>query len=363
MHTTGVFQYYLHPNNSTKKQNGTAANLDGTDGNVMVQIPSFFYALFNDGQFMYALNSLSPFFYTKSDGSVVTAVVHPLFYSGGASTPAAYKYCSAYEGVLYRSAAYVDGDTTQTYTAGDNIRSVSGYLPLSYFNRTERRQAIDGVFYQYDYWMNEALILLYLTRFKSWNSQLMLPGYTEGSTWDITKRCKTGITNVLGNACGSIKYGVAGANRCAFALADTVVVANSFYGIENLYGHLWKWVDGINIEYIGGTLTDAEVYICNNPANFADGTATNYTALNIDLPLVSGYQKSLHPGTFLPSIAVGGSSTTFLTDYFYASSAAGWRALYAGGALYYGASAGVASRVADVAASFRYADVAGRAAA
>jgi len=362
-HTTGTFQYYLHPNDSNKKLNGTASVLTGADGNVMVQIPKFYYALFNDGNFMYALTSLGPFSYVKSDAATVTSVVHPLFYSGGSSTPSAYKYCSAYEGVLYRSDAYVDGDTTQTYSAGDKIRSVSGKLPLSYFNRAERRQAIDGAFYQYDYWMNEALILLYLTRYKNWNSQLMLPGYTEGSAWDITKRCKTGITNVLGDACGSIKYGVAGVNRCAFAHADTVVVANSFYGVENLFGHLYKWVDGINIQYIGAPLTEAKVYVCNAPYLFSDGTVTNYTALGIDLPLVTGYQKTLHPGTLLPSVADGGSSTTFIADYFYTSSAACWRALCAGGALSVGAFAGVAGRAADNVASNRDARIAGRAAA
>lgn len=39
----GVFQYYLNANNSNLKEDGTLAILDGTDGNVMVEIPEFFY--------------------------------------------------------------------------------------------------------------------------------------------------------------------------------------------------------------------------------------------------------------------------------------------------------------------------------
>ncbi len=40
----GIFQYYLNNNNSNYKEDGvTVAKLDGTDGNVMVEIPEFFY--------------------------------------------------------------------------------------------------------------------------------------------------------------------------------------------------------------------------------------------------------------------------------------------------------------------------------
>lgn len=39
----GVLQYYLDANNSELKADGGQAKLDGTDGNVMVEIPEFFY--------------------------------------------------------------------------------------------------------------------------------------------------------------------------------------------------------------------------------------------------------------------------------------------------------------------------------
>lgn len=39
----GVLQYYLHADDSTKKEDDTLANLDGTDGDVCVEIPEFFY--------------------------------------------------------------------------------------------------------------------------------------------------------------------------------------------------------------------------------------------------------------------------------------------------------------------------------
>ena len=39
----GIVQYYLDANNSELKEDGTAAKLDGTDGDVMVEIPECFY--------------------------------------------------------------------------------------------------------------------------------------------------------------------------------------------------------------------------------------------------------------------------------------------------------------------------------
>jgi hypothetical protein len=44
----GKVIYYLHPENSELKADGTPAKLDGTDGNVMVEIPEFFYKFEED---------------------------------------------------------------------------------------------------------------------------------------------------------------------------------------------------------------------------------------------------------------------------------------------------------------------------
>ncbi len=39
----GTVNYYLDPTDSTKKLDGTSANIDGSDGNVMVEIPRFYF--------------------------------------------------------------------------------------------------------------------------------------------------------------------------------------------------------------------------------------------------------------------------------------------------------------------------------
>ena len=366
-------QYYLHPSNSLYKADGvTPSVLDGTDGSVMVQWPRFWYKIFSDGTNTYMIVSTVARTVRKpSDGTLVELEVHPWFLEGGVERD--YAYVGAFEGVLYDASAgaYIDGTGAVIYAAGDKIHSVYGYKPAAYVNRTEFRAACaDGSLHQIGYWGREALILLFFTWAKTLNSQVALPGYTEAAFtagWTYNKVNRTGITAGLGNACGSVAWQDApDALRTAhaeLAANPDTIIANSFFGVENLFGHIWEWCDGINIQYIGNPLTDAEVYISNNPGSWADDTQSGYTDLGIDLPLTSQWQKSLHDGTLLPKTATGGSGSTYLCDYFYASTAAGWRALLSGGGLYSGAYAGVACRYAFSAASNRHSDVGGRSAA
>lgn len=356
-------QYYLDPANSLLKADGvTPSVLDGTDGSVMVQWPKFWYKIFGDGQYVYMIvSAVARTVKRPSDGVEIPLEVHPWFTEGGVERD--YAYVGAFEGVLYDTSAssYIDGTGAIIYAAGDRIHSVYGYKPATYVSRSEFRAACaDGSLHQIGYWGREALILLFFTWAKTLNSQVALPGYTEAAFtagWTYDKVNRTGITAGLGNACGSISWQDAPAalrNAHAELVANpATIIANSFFGMENIFGHIWEWCDGINIQYIGNPLTDAEVYISNNPGSWADDTQSGYTDLGIDLPLTSQWQKSLHDGTLLPKTATGGSSSTYLCDYFYASAAEGWRALRSGGSLAHGAYAGVACRAASGAASSR----------
>jgi hypothetical protein len=331
-HTSGEVVYYLAAEDSTLQADGsTPADLTGASGQVMNEFSQFHCIRKNDGDYRYFLVGSGSFSLKLSDGSSLASAVHPWFYEGGLSTPAAAKYIGAFEGVLWDDSAdsYVDGTGADLYATGDKIHSVYGYLPMTYIRRYEYRAAaaLDGDYHQYGFHANEALLLLYLTRYKGWNSQSLLPGYTEGGAWDVAKVCKTGITAQLGNRDGSVTWADApAALRCSYDYSGSpdIVLANSFLGVENFFGHVWKWLDGINVQFIGDPLTDADVYICNDPDAWADDTAAGYDAAGIDLPLASGYISDVHDRFFLPANNSGGSGT-YLTDYFYASAAAGWR--------------------------------------
>jgi hypothetical protein len=97
-------------------------------------------------------------------------------------------------------------------------------------------------------------------------------------------------------------------------LSITVQVVK-WRGIENFYGHLWEFLDGVNILNHEADLA-SYVYLCANPANFADDTVTNYDKKG-ELALDDGYYDApLANGLILPGRATGSSSTGFAA-YFY----------------------------------------------
>lgn len=49
----GAVNYYLDPNNFALKADGSAAALDGTDGDVMIEFSKFAYRLYRDGDYLY----------------------------------------------------------------------------------------------------------------------------------------------------------------------------------------------------------------------------------------------------------------------------------------------------------------------
>nr|MDA3834835.1 hypothetical protein [Spirochaetales bacterium] len=232
---SNVLQYYLHPDDSTLKASGEAANIDGTDGQVMSEFTAFHSLLVNDGNYRYRLVGERPFNLTLSDDSVVGSTLNPWFFEGGSYSEK--RYVGAFEGVLYDDTVsdYIDGDGTGQYAAGDKVHSVAGYTPITSESRPTFRTAcaVDGDYHQHGFFGEEALLLLYITKYKDWDSQTELPGYTEGGAWDFAKVCKTGITKTLGNHDGSINWEDADATlRCATDQTGLVVV-NSFLGIEN----------------------------------------------------------------------------------------------------------------------------------
>ncbi len=237
------------------------------------------------------------------------------------------------------AAATVIG-TQKDYTAttGDKLSSVSGFAPAIYFTRANSRVMGSNRgtgWRQEDYSLVSAVQLLYLTEYASFYSQSMIgAGITNVTDWstynDSNPIAKSGNSNSIGNATGNN----AGSASCATETTKYL----SYRGIENWFGHIWKLVDGVNIN-------NNIPYMTNNATNWADDTAVNYTRPSdvlgnaVTLINANGYQSTLQSISegFLP-LTVGASSSTKLTDYYY--QAGGWRVARLGGSSYDGASAG-----------------------
>jgi hypothetical protein len=347
LNANGTVNYYLDPDDSTLKADGSAADLTGTDGNVMVEIPKFWYRHTLTGD----ENK-----WEIADGPVSGFTVHPAFIKAGVEVD--YRYIGAYD------ACYLD-DTDSTYKSGlnldaltvdltdDKLASVSGVYPIVGVTRDTCRSlaANNGTgWHQLDFALYSAIQMLYLVEYADFNTQANLgAGNTNGdyflpsSDQDDSPHTIAGASNSLGNASTD------GSQPSAGAKPGTAYM--SYRGIENWFGNAWNWADGINVnEGAAGN-----VHVTNDYRDFADGTTTGYTLLSSSLPTGSGFIRNiLNTGAyFLSSTNSGGSSSTFLTDQHFAN-AGGPRVVLVGGSANRGALAGGFCLASDSAAGGRF---------
>ena len=107
-------------------------------------------------------------------------------------------------------------------------------------------------------------------------------------------------------------------------------------GIEDPFGNLYEWVDGVLIN-------DNKGYICNKPSLFASSLTADYKPLSYTnantngYPFEMGYDEN-YPEAQFP-IAVGAGSSTGYADYYYQNT--GLRGALFGGGATNGAGAGL----------------------
>ena len=363
----GSINYFLDPNDYTKKEDGTASNLTGADGQVVVYIPKFYTG------YMFGDLSANNHHWKISTSQLDGFAVHPAFMVNGVEVP--YRLYGAYEG-------YKDGS--------NKLCSISGVLPtVSQTRATFRTYATNrGAGWGLeDAYLTAAVQLLYLIEYADFDTQSCIGnGITGYATWPNGPQALTGNSNTIGNATGNVsasvpkwaastakslgaeiiplttqngytyRYTTAGTSGSTEPVFPTTLGATvtdgtavltcvrtlqymSYRGIENWYGHIWKFADGINVNNVTGT--GSQLYLCNTKANFANDTSTNYSLFGL-LAQSSGYGKTLIQAAngFYPA-SVGGGTATYLADYFYTTYGTdGWRVALRGGVASHGTNAG-----------------------
>ena len=309
----------------------TAGIGDGGDGQVMVEIPAFYYRYAYLGNTYTWEVSLVPL-----DGFSL----HPAFVKNGEIV--LYRYLGAYDGSMYDASAGAmvpdaNIEVAHTITSGDKLCSLSGEYPKTNETRHENRiiAAMRGNGWrQFDYDLASAIQLLYLVEYGSLQSQAIIgTGRTmfTGGTWKAANQGngkyigQCGYSNLDGNDTNATNR--ASVTDIAAINTDTDFSYHdymSYRGIENIFGNVWKWVDGININ-------EHLPYVSNNDSDFQDDTTENYTPLDVTLPATNDYQQTLFPQDrgFLPKTV--GAATTQIGDYYW--QAAGWRVVFLGGAV------------------------------
>ena len=350
----GTVNYYLHANDSTKRDNGAAANLTGADGQYMVELPDMYVRFETDGDISRHLQSTEPLpgfrLWRKDYVSAVEATVQR-------STTT---LCS----VVNKDADYRGGnnDASRDGTYKTQLGMPATQISLTNFRAYARKRGStewNCNLYQ----THRKLWWLFAVEYANFNSQdafnaeLDENGYHQGglssgvTTLNSTKWntfnnyypfVPCGTTNSLGNHSGVVEFTMPDEYDPG---VPTKVNVPSYRGVENPFGHIWKWTDGckclIQSETDGGL---SEFYVCDDPAAFTSSGVVNYD-LRGNLPRKEGYVKKLilgEHGEIMP-LEVGGGSTTYFCDYFYTnipSSGVSERGVLFGGSALHGANAG-----------------------
>lgn len=370
----GTVNYYLHANDSTKRDNGAAANLTGADGQYMVELPDMYVRFETDGDISRHLQSTEPLpgfrLWRKDYVSAVEATVQR-------STTT---LCS----VVNKDADYRGGnnDASRDGTYKTQLGMPATQISLTNFRAYARKRGStewNCNLYQ----THRKLWWLFAVEYANFNSQdafnaeLDENGYHQGglssgvttlngTKWNTFNNyypfVPCGTTNSLGNHSGVVEFTMPDEYDPG---VPTKVNVPSYRGVENPFGHIWKWTDGckclIQSETDGGL---SEFYVCDDPAAFTSSGVVNYD-LRGNLPRKEGYVKKLilgEHGEIMP-LEVGGGSTTYFCDYFYTnipSSGVSERGVLFGGAAHYGTSAGFVFAYTNSAATSTSANVGSR---
>lgn len=349
----GSVNYYLHPNDSTKRDNGASADLSGNDGQYMVELPDTYVRFEQDGNKCRCLMSphALPGFklWRKDYVSTVEATVE--------------RPTGKLAAVCNKSADYRGGNNNASLDDAANTQLGMPATAISLTNfRAYARKRGSTEWNCNLYATHKKLWWFYVVEYATFDSQdtfnaaLTEDGFHQGglgagvTTLNGTKWnnfngyypvIPCGTTNSLGNKTGVVEYTM----PTEYDASGFKVNVPSYRGVENPFGHIWKWTDGAKVliqsEADGGL---SVFYTCDDPTAFTSSGVANYN-IRGNLPRKDGYVKAVilgEDGEFMP-LEVGAGSTTYFCDYFYTNipgSGTAERGVLLGGYAGHGASAG-----------------------
>ena len=351
----GVLQYYLDPNDWSKKavagvNAGSGVNvdnlqensvLDGTDGEVCVETPKFYLKCTTVGNITTIRESLQQI---DADYKEIPSM-----------------FVDAYRGTVNNFKLRSVVNTSAEFRGGTNNANYDSYLESDPFKcllgkpRTNTTRAdfrtyarnIGKELLSYDqykaifYWN-------YIIEYANFNSQadynanLTSDGYHQGglgaglTTWDWNSWGTYNGNNPI-TPCG---YGNDIGN---FTGIKTITVGDKSFqmprwrGFDNPFGDIWTNIDGC-------VLKIPNMYIILNKEDYTDSLDNiKYSRRYSTLPTTNGSIKSLQLGEYADMVpkTVGGSATTYMCDYYQQNS--NLNTLLVGGGVSDGSNAGLAS--------------------
>lgn len=205
--------------------------------------------------------------------------------------------------------------------SSERVYSKSGKTPLVRITMDDFRMGCtaNGTGYQqYDFLIDLILKELWLVEMKTTNCQSIMRGYVDGSS----ETTKTGATDSVGTSSGSPISNTDGTHACKYR------------GIENPWGNIQKWCDGISF-------SGSSVYVCTEPNAYASGKTIDNYLLYGTRASNSGYAKIVAPlkeGSLIQYVTAVGADES---SYYCNKSWQGGTVLRCGGAGWSGADAGL----------------------
>ncbi|RXZ78219.1 hypothetical protein EBB07_29635 [Paenibacillaceae bacterium] len=277
----GKVNYYLDANDSTKKEDGTAAVLTGADGQVMVEIPKFWWK-WEVG----TVNGKRTFRWFISDVAEDGFEVHPAFYrdrdGDGVAEEVDKRYFSAYLG------NYNINSTISYMSSVRNTRPIASRAITEFRTKAQARGNGWGLI---DYHLLHAVQLLFLLEFGDFNARAKIGrGYVDGNTISAI----TGSTSQYGNQ----SFG-----------ETTGKQQMSYRGIEDFYGNCSYFIDGICVK--SNVIAVGNVSFNNN----AEGYSILNDSLNNGGGFIDDFNNNLDFG-FIPSKFVNVTSIGKINDRY-----------------------------------------------
>ena len=336
----GKLQYYLNPNDWSKKADGTPSVLDGTDGDVMVHIPKFYGKSGSNGNKRWVRIST-----VKVDASWVeipemfVSAYHNTIYTDGNTTKIA--------SVVSTDAKYRGGGRRPAYDqylSTDQFKTDLG-KPVSDINRATMRKyaAATGQellcyeFYKWIFYWNYVIEYANFNSQKEFNSELTSDGYHQGglgpglTTWNSRQQdpyngnyaiTPCGYTNEFGN--------FSGVKAIQIQSSEKTLYANRWRGFENPFGDICTNLEGIIIK-IDVTKANSNVYTTTDVSKYGE----DYSLFDIAGVEIAqdGWTGTFDLGSkaeIIPS-SISGSESTYKCDYHFCNTSNINRTLVVGG--------------------------------
>ena len=302
---------------------------------VMTEIPEYWYKLyFNGTKFRMMLSEIPLPGYKHVDKFYISTYEARMYRTDNLLCSAA----GASELSDPNSTNFRGGDNTAEWD--DTYRSLLG-RPVTNLTRDQFRQAArkrGSGWEMYTYNAHNTLFWLFAVEYATLDSQKPFnaqkdangfaqgglgPGPTQMTDWinfnKINPLIPCGYTNEFGNGSGEKAYVVKNASGGTHA----TLMANRYRGIENPFGHIWKYTDGANIQVTTGDAGLSILWTTDDPSNFSDTSYTGYDKKG-NICRTNGHAKKMLLGEDGDIVAteVGGSSSTYWCDYYYTDTSA-----------------------------------------